>query len=177
MVQEGLKPTISCFSSILSTLASLEILRAGKNIHAHVKKIGIEGDVFIGSSLVDLYCKCGETKDGRLVFDSIEKKNVVSWNSMIGGYSMNGQMDEAKYLFDNMPTRNNVFWGVIIGGHVEYKQFDMVFEVFNEMLLSGETPTKPTLSSVLYALCLCKCGLIGERQGSPWKDLKTRVPI
>ncbi|XVE67889.1 hypothetical protein DITRI_Ditri09bG0024100 [Diplodiscus trichospermus] len=151
MVQEGLKPTISCFASILSTLASHEILRAGKNIHAHVKKIGIEGDVFVGSSLVDMYCKCGETKDGHLVFDSIENKNVVSWNSMIGGYCMNGQLDEAKYLFDNMPNRNNVSWGAIIGGYVEYKQFDMVFEVFNEMLLSGETPSKPTFSSVLCA--------------------------
>ncbi|XWS44153.1 hypothetical protein CRYUN_Cryun15aG0020100 [Craigia yunnanensis] len=151
IVQEGLNPTISCFSSILSTLSSLEILRAGKSFHAHVKKIGIDGNVFISSSLVDLYCKCGETKDGCLVFDSIEKKNVVSWNSMLGGYSMNGQKDEAKYLFDNMPARNNVSWGALIGGYVEYKQFDKVFGVFNEMLLSGETPNEPTFSSVLCA--------------------------
>ncbi|KAK8653290.1 hypothetical protein V6N13_127298 [Hibiscus sabdariffa] len=151
MVQEGFKPTISCFSCILSTLASLENFGAGRNIHAHVKKIGIEGDVFISSSLVDMYCKCGDTEDGRLVFNSIENKNVVSWNSMLGGYSMNGQMDEAMYLFDNMPTRNNVSWGAIIGGYVEHKQFDKVFEVFNEMLLSGEIPTKLTFSSVLSA--------------------------
>ncbi|KAG4128578.1 hypothetical protein ERO13_D09G027700v2 [Gossypium hirsutum] len=151
MVREGFKPTISCFSSILCALASLESLQAGKNLHAHVMKIGIEGDLFIACSLVDLYCKSGETKDGRLVFDSIKNKNVVLWNSMIGGYSTNGQMDEAKYLFDNMPTRNNISWGAFIGGYVEYKQFDMVFEVFNEMLLSGETPTKPTFSSVLCA--------------------------
>lgn len=168
MVREGPKPTISCLSSILSTLASLEILRAGMNIHAHVKKIGIEGDVFISSSLVDLYCKCGETEDGRLVFDSIEKKNEVSWNSMIGGYSMNGQMDEAKYLFDNMPTRNNVSWGAIIGGYVEYKQFDMVFEVFNEMLLSGETPTKPTFSSLL-----CACASVASLEKG--KDLHGKI--
>ncbi|KAE8720114.1 putative ATP-dependent DNA helicase HFM1-like [Hibiscus syriacus] len=151
MVQEGFKPTISCFSCILSTLASLENLRAGRNIHAHVKKMGIQGDVFISSSLVDLYCKCGDIEDGRLVFDSIENKNVVSWNSMLGGYCMNGQIDEAKYLFDNMPSRNNVSWGAIIGGYVEHKQYDKVFEVFNEMLLSGESPTKQTFSSVLSA--------------------------
>ncbi|KAE8710024.1 putative ATP-dependent DNA helicase HFM1-like [Hibiscus syriacus] len=151
MVQEGFKPTISCFSRILSTLASLENLRAGRNIHAHIKKIGIQGDVFISSSLVDLYCKCRDTENGRLVFNSIENKNVVSWNSMLGGYCMNGQMDEAKYLFDNMPTRNNVSWGAIIGGYVEHKQYDKVFEVFNVMLLSGESPTKQTFSSVLSA--------------------------
>ncbi|KAK8290319.1 hypothetical protein V6Z11_D07G250500 [Gossypium hirsutum] len=149
MVQEGLRPTVSCFSCILSTLSNVKNLQAGRNIHAHVKKIGIEGDVFISSSLVDLYCKCGDTKDGQFIFNSIKKKNVVSWNAMLGGYSMNRQMDEAKYFFDNMPTRSNVSWGIIIGGYVENKQFDKVFEVFNEMLLSGETPTKLTFSSVL----------------------------
>ncbi|PPD97225.1 hypothetical protein GOBAR_DD05728 [Gossypium barbadense] len=149
MVQEGLRPTVSCFSCILSTLSNVKNLQAGRNIHAHVKKIGIEGDVFISSSLVDLYCKCGDTKDGRFIFNSIKKKNVVSWNAMLGGYSMNRQMDEAKYFFDNMPTRSNVSWGIIIGGYVENKQLDKVFEVFNEMLLSGETPTKLTFSSVL----------------------------
>ncbi|XP_007031543.2 PREDICTED: pentatricopeptide repeat-containing protein At2g13600 [Theobroma cacao] len=168
MVQLGLKPTISCFSSILSALASLELLRAGRNIHAHVKKIGIEGDVFISSSLVDMYCKCGETEDGRLVFDSIEKKNVVLWNSMVGGYSVNRQMDEAKNLFDHMPTRNNVSWGAIIGGYLEYKQFDKVFEVFNEMLLTGEIPTKPTFSSVL-----CGCASVASLEKG--KDLHGKI--
>ncbi|XVF14068.1 hypothetical protein REPUB_Repub09cG0024900 [Reevesia pubescens] len=159
---------VSWSAIIASTLASLEILRAGKNIHAHVKKIGIEGNVFISSSLVDLYCKCGETKDGRLVFDLIEKKNVVSWNSMIGGYSMNGEMDEAKYLFDKMPTRDNVSWGAIIGGYVEYKQFDIVFEVFNEMLLLGEIPTKPTFSSML-----CACASVASLEKG--KDLHGKI--
>ena len=41
--------------------------------------------------------------------------------------------------------------GALIGGYVEYKQFDKVFGVFNEMLLSGETPIEPTFSSVLCA--------------------------
>ncbi|KAK8534059.1 hypothetical protein V6N13_028257 [Hibiscus sabdariffa] len=168
MVRERIKPNISCFSSILCALASLESLQAGKNIHAHVTKIGIERDVFISCCLVDLYCKCGETKDGRFVFDSIKNKSVVSWNSMIGGYSMNGQMDEAKYLFNNMPNRNNISWGTLIGGYVEFKQFDTVFEVFNEMILSGETPTKPTFSSVL-----CACASVASLEKG--KDIHGKI--
>lgn len=157
MVQQGFNANISCFSSVFSALASLKAFRAGMNIHAHVLKIGIVEDVFISSSLIDFYCKCGKTKDGRLVFDSNLKKNVVSWNSMIGGYSLNRQMEEAKVLFNNMPVRNNVSWNTMILGYTENKQFDKVFEALHEMLLSGEIPNKSTFSTVL-----CACASIAS---------------
>lgn len=151
MVQDAFKPNTSCFSTVLCALASLKALQLGMNIHAHVVKIGVDGDVFICSSLIELYSTCGETKDGRLVFDWIVAKTVVSWNTMISGYSLNGQMEEAKELFDHMPMRNDISWSAIISGYLEHKQFDKVFEIFNEMLLSGEIPNKSTFTSVLSA--------------------------
>ncbi|KAK3183607.1 hypothetical protein Dsin_030893 [Dipteronia sinensis] len=168
MVQEEFKPNTSCFSTVVSALANFEALRPGMNIHAHVVKIGVVEDVFISSSLVDLYCKCGKTKDGRLMFDSIVGKNVVSWNSMIGGYSLNGEMEEAKMLFDIMPQRNDVSWSAVIAGYLEYKQFDKVFEVFNEMLLSGEIPNKSTFASLL-------CATAGMASLEKGKDLHGKV--
>ncbi|GAV67942.1 LOW QUALITY PROTEIN: PPR domain-containing protein/PPR_2 domain-containing protein/PPR_3 domain-containing protein, partial [Cephalotus follicularis] len=131
MVQCGFKPNGSCFPIVFSALASLEALQAGSTIHAHVIKIEIERDIFVSNSLIDLYCKCGKTKDG-----------------------LNGQMDEAKKLFESIPVHDNVSWNSIIAGYVEYKQYGMVFEVFNEMLLSGEISNQSTFSSVLCALCM-----------------------
>ncbi|CAK9161777.1 unnamed protein product [Ilex paraguariensis] len=159
MVQDGFRPNTSCFSSTISALASLEALQSGKNIHGHVAKIGIERDVFVGSSLIDLYCKCGKTEDGHVVFDSILEKNVVCWNSMVSGYSLNGQLEEAKELFDQIPKKNNISWNSMIAGYLENEQSDKVFEVFNEMLLSGETPSESTFSSVL-----CACASIASVQ-------------
>ncbi|PIN04914.1 hypothetical protein CDL12_22550 [Handroanthus impetiginosus] len=151
MIQHQFKPNVSCYSSVISALANLEALEAGKNIHAHALKIGMEMNVFIGSSLVDLYCKCGNTKDGRLVFDSLPEKNVVCWNSMVSGYSLNGQLAEAIELFNQIPQKNNVSWNSLIAGHLGNKNFAEAFEVFNEMILSGEQPNKSTFSSVLSA--------------------------
>ncbi|KAL5793219.1 hypothetical protein ACOSP7_001813 [Xanthoceras sorbifolium] len=168
MVLDAFKPNTMCFSTVLSALSNFEALRPGMNIHAHVMKIGIVEDVFISSSLVDLYSKCGKTKDGRLMFDSIMGKNVVTWNSMIGGYSLNGEMEEAKKLFDIMPQRNDVSWSGIIAGYLEHKQFDKVFEVFNGMLLSGQIPNKSTFSSLLCA----SAGLASLEKG---KDLHGKV--
>lgn len=157
MVEQGFDANTSCFSSVLNALASLKAFRAGMNIHAHVVKIGYEEDVFISASLTDFYCKCGKTKDGRLLFDSNLEKNVVSWNSMITGYCLKGQMEEAKVLFDNMPMRNKISWNIMIAGYAENRQFDKVFEALHDMLLSGEIPSKSTFSSVL-----CACASIAS---------------
>lgn len=151
MVQHGFKPNVSCYSSVMSALASLEALQAGRSIHARVLKIGMETNVFVGSSLVDLYCKCGNTKDGRLVFGSLPEKNVVCWNSMVSGYSLNGQLAEALELFNQIPQKNNISWNSLIAGHLGVENFGEAFEVFHGMILSGEQLNKPTFSSVLKA--------------------------
>lgn len=162
MLQNGFRPTISCFSTVLSaiaTLPSVENLRGGTNIHGHAVKIGIEQNVFIGSSLITLYCNNGETENGRGVFDSILEKNVVSWNSMIGGYSLSGQFIEAKSLFEQIPKKDNVSWNTIIAGYLENEQLDKVFEVFNDMIFSGEKPSKSTFSTML-----CACSSLASLQ-------------
>lgn len=152
MVRSGVKPSTSCFSSAISACASLLALQSGRNIHGQVIKNGIQEDLFVSSSLVDLYCKCGNTEDGRRVFEySAMQKNVVCWNSMIAGYGLNGQLEEAKELFDQMRNKNSISWNSLIAAYLKIEQFDKVLDVFNEMLLSGETPTKSTFSSVLCA--------------------------
>ncbi|KAK6128323.1 hypothetical protein DH2020_037937 [Rehmannia glutinosa] len=119
MVRHSFKPNVSCYSSVISALATLEALQAGMNIHAHILKIGMEINVFVGSSLIDLYCKCGNTKDGRLVFDEIPEKNVVCWNSMVSGYGFNAQLEKATELFNQIPHKNNISWNSLIAGHLD----------------------------------------------------------
>ncbi|WOG93428.1 hypothetical protein DCAR_0312712 [Daucus carota subsp. sativus] len=157
MVNSGFTPNISCFSSVINALATLEAMKAGMSVHARTLKTGITRNVFICSSLVDLYCKCGNIADARSVFETLEEKNVVCWNSMISGYSLNGHLDEARDLFDQMPKKNIASWNCMIAGYSENEQFDKVFEVFNVMLLSGEIPDPSSCASVL-----CACASIAS---------------
>ncbi|KAF3612839.1 hypothetical protein FXO38_36588 [Capsicum annuum] len=159
MVQQGFIPNKSCFASVVSALASLEASVMGRIVHGHILKIGMERDAFIGSSLVDMYCKCRSIKEGRVAFDSILEKNVVCWNSMVSGYSLNNQHEEAKELFGIIPQKDSISWNSLITGYLEYEKFDEVFEVFDDMLLSGERPSKSTFSSVL-----CACASLASLQ-------------
>ncbi|KAK6928374.1 Pentatricopeptide repeat [Dillenia turbinata] len=135
--------------------ARLEDLKPGMSVHGYVVKIGSERNIFVSSSLIDLYCKCAEADDGRKVFDSILEKNVMAWNSMVGGYRQNGKMEEALVLFQQIPEKNNVSWNTIIAGYLQNDQCDKVFEIFNGMLSFGESPSASTFCSVL-----CGCATI-----------------
>lgn len=151
MIRAGIMPTVSCVSGLLSSLAEFQALQPGISIHGHVIKIGFGRNVFVRSSLVDMYSKCGKMKDGRFVFDSIADKNVVLWNSVVNGYCLNGYWEEAEELFRKMPEKNTESWNCMISGHVEYKEYEKALELFFEMLLSGATPSKFTFSSVICA--------------------------
>ncbi|GER41315.1 pentatricopeptide repeat-containing protein [Striga asiatica] len=151
MLRHGFKPNVSCYSSVISALASLVALEAGKSIHARVSKVGLDKNVFVGSSLVDLYCKCSKTQDGRSVFDETPNKNIVCWNSMLSGYSLNGELKKAIEIFKQMPEINTVSWNSLIAGYLNTKDYKEALKAFDEMILLGHKPNKSTFSCVLRA--------------------------
>lgn len=46
---------------------------------------GMVVNSYIGSSLIDMYGKCGDLQSARQVFDRSGKKDMVVWNAMITG--------------------------------------------------------------------------------------------
>eukprot|EP01018_Ginkgo_biloba_P016705 Gb_16366 [translate_table: standard] len=96
------QPDNFIFPGVLKACAALADLQQGKEVHDYITKSGIEPDVFVGNSLVEMYAKCGSIEDARLVFDKLSKKNVVSWNVMISGYAQNGHGEKALHLFHEM---------------------------------------------------------------------------
>ncbi|CAI0399216.1 unnamed protein product [Linum tenue] len=49
-----------------------------------------------------MYAKCGHLKLARCMFDNMENKNEVSWNSIIAAYANHGFLDETLALFHGM---------------------------------------------------------------------------
>ncbi|TVU45514.1 hypothetical protein EJB05_05003 [Eragrostis curvula] len=158
MLADSCRPNISCFSSVLSACATLRDSREGTRIHANALKMGSSTNVFVSSSLIDMYCKCKQCTDALKIFSSLQQKNVVCWNSLISGYSWNGKMVEAEELFKKMPSRNAASWNAIISGYAENGQFVDALKSFSAMLASGQAPGKITFSSVLLA-CANLCSL------------------
>jgi pentatricopeptide repeat protein len=91
MVVAGIVPGKFTFPFLLSSCRVLWGIQA----HGVVVKMGLEGDVFIGNSLVQFYSECGKIDYAWKMFDGMLERNVVSWNSLICGYAGRGCPEEA----------------------------------------------------------------------------------
>ncbi|KAK7280885.1 hypothetical protein RIF29_08438 [Crotalaria pallida] len=104
MLEDGLLPDNFVVPNALKACGVLGWVGFGKGVHGYVVKMdnGFDGCVFVASSLVDMYGKCGFLEDAQRVFDGMLEKNIVSWNSLIVVYAQNGANEEAIRLFERM---------------------------------------------------------------------------
>ncbi|XP_010459365.1 PREDICTED: putative pentatricopeptide repeat-containing protein At1g17630 [Camelina sativa] len=91
--------TICC---ILSICAELPAMNLGREIHGHVIRTSMSGNILVQNALVNMYTKCGLLNEGSLVFEAIWDKDLISWNSIIKGYGMHGFGERALSMFDRM---------------------------------------------------------------------------
>ncbi|XAR48800.1 hypothetical protein NMG60_11031747 [Bertholletia excelsa] len=104
MMREGdAYPNSHTFAGVFSAVPSLpDPLSAGLLAHSVAVKIGNFSDVFVGSSLLNMYCKLGLISDARKVFDNMPDRNSVSWAAMISGYAVERLSAEVMKLFKLM---------------------------------------------------------------------------
>ncbi|KAG0569542.1 hypothetical protein KC19_6G098400 [Ceratodon purpureus] len=102
MRQEGVQPNEVTYLSILKACASPSTLKWGKEVHACIRRCGLESDVRVGTALLKMYAKCGCIKEARHIFDNLNNRDVFSWNVMISAYAESGCGEEAYRLFLQM---------------------------------------------------------------------------
>ncbi|KAI3782863.1 hypothetical protein L2E82_12921 [Cichorium intybus] len=90
------------FASTLRASASLTSLSLGKQLHSATITSGCISNVFCGSSLFDMYAKCGYMKDALQVFDEMPCRNIVSWNALISAYAQTGDGEAAIRTFNEL---------------------------------------------------------------------------
>lgn len=58
----------------------------GMLIHGLLIRLGFKLDIYAENCLLIMYCKCGMVASGQSLFDTMETRNVVSWNVIVNGY-------------------------------------------------------------------------------------------
>ncbi|XP_028778747.1 putative pentatricopeptide repeat-containing protein At1g17630 [Neltuma alba] len=89
-------------SSILSACAELAALNLGREIHGYAVRVLMDDNILVVNGLINMYMKCGGFEEGHLVFDNMKGRDLVSWNSLIGGFGMHGLGENALRTFDEM---------------------------------------------------------------------------
>ena len=76
------------FLSVIGACAHLGAPALGQSIHAYILKTNNGSDTFIGTELVDMYSKIGNTISSQEIFSKLEKKDEMAWASMITGLAI-----------------------------------------------------------------------------------------
>ncbi|KAK4834201.1 hypothetical protein QYF36_018715 [Acer negundo] len=96
---DGFLPNNFTFPFVLKACTRQLDFQLGVRLHTIIVKAGFDSDVFVKTSLLCLYAKCGFLDDALKVFDDIPEKNVVSWTAIITGYINEGKFREAVDTF------------------------------------------------------------------------------
>eukprot|EP01018_Ginkgo_biloba_P031753 Gb_05982 [translate_table: standard] len=171
----GVKPNSDTFASILPACANLVVLEHGKVIHEDIIRYGFQSDVFVASTLVDMYAKCGNIEDARKVFGKMPTRDVVSWNAMIVSYAMHGCGMEALQLFGQMQhsgtNPNHVTFVGVLSACCHAGLVDDGWQYFNCMCRYYHiTPTMDHYCCMVDLLG--RAGLLDEAQ-----DFISKMPI
>ncbi|XP_058094583.1 pentatricopeptide repeat-containing protein At3g09040, mitochondrial [Magnolia sinica] len=102
MVSDDIAPDEVSLATILSACANVQALDQGQQFHCVSIKYGLELNVYIGSSVIDMYAKCGAIAAANKAFFQMPEKSVVSWNALIAGYIQKNNAEEALDLFRRM---------------------------------------------------------------------------
>ncbi|KAL5224674.1 hypothetical protein ABZP36_011313 [Zizania latifolia] len=103
MKEAAVELDVAAVVSILAACAESGSLSLGKRIHRYVRKRNLGRSTVVCNALIDMFCKCGCVNRADYVFDTeIVEKDLVSWNTIIGGFAMHGHGDKALDLFAQM---------------------------------------------------------------------------
>ncbi|CAM6075269.1 unnamed protein product [Sphagnum tenellum] len=137
MVQEGMEPDHITFVGVLNACASVAALEEGRFVHEQIIQRGLEFDVFVSNSLVDMYAKCGSMEDAWRVFNKMPLHDVVTWNALIFGHVKCGQGYKALELFQQMQQEgvqpNTITFVGLIDMYAKCGSMEDAWRVFNKM--------------------------------------------
>ncbi|MCL7021970.1 hypothetical protein MKW94_027746 [Papaver nudicaule] len=88
--------------SALSCCTNLGSLDAGRSIHGFLLRNVSELNVIVQTCLIDMYVKCGSIEKGLFLFQSMQRRNRLSYTVIISGLSVHGRAEEALKIFRDM---------------------------------------------------------------------------
>ncbi|KAM1344148.1 hypothetical protein ACFX2F_008262 [Malus domestica] len=98
----GVVPNHVTMVNALAACANFGALEMGAWIHDFIRRSGWELDVILGTSLIDMYGKCGRIEEGLAVFNSMKEKNTFTWNALIKGLALAKYGKETVGWFERM---------------------------------------------------------------------------
>ncbi|KAJ6855628.1 hypothetical protein NC651_040312 [Populus alba x Populus x berolinensis] len=90
------------FEGVLSGLVFEEDLEFGGQIHGLVIKSGFDCEVLVSNSLINMYARCSSMSQVEKLFEEVDGRDVVTWNTIISAFSKSKNPGKALEVFLKM---------------------------------------------------------------------------
>ncbi|KHM98834.1 Pentatricopeptide repeat-containing protein, mitochondrial [Glycine soja] len=196
---DGIVPEEVSLASKLSACENIKVLESGQQFHCLSVKLGLETNLFAGSSLIDMYSKCGDIEDTHKIYSSMPEQSVVSVNALIAGYALQNTKESINLLYEmqilglkpseiTFASLIDVCKGsakVILGmqihcaivkrAHIQNECSDVALSLYQEMHDNNILPDQATFVTVLRT-----CALLSSLHDDMYAkcgDIKSAVQV
>ncbi|MCO5601588.1 hypothetical protein L7F22_055711 [Adiantum nelumboides] len=160
---DGVFPNDATLICTLRATMSMRMQDKNSEIHAEAeKKGGLARDLLVGSTLVDVYAKCGSLSQAQEVFVWLLQRGAVPWtalvsakkfhadatqrgiahdvfvgNTLVSMYGKCGEVVEVEKVFSKMPLHSVISWYLMISSYLDDGQGKMALQLFSPMHVQG----------------------------------------
>ncbi|KAM0878904.1 hypothetical protein ACQ4PT_034554 [Festuca glaucescens] len=150
---------ISCDDATLCILidacTELPYPSTGFAVHKIAVQSGWNAVPEVSNSLISFYSKFSLLDHAVKIFESMESRTIVSWNSLMDACARLGHIEQAAALFQSAPETNVISWTAMIGGFARNGCADEALALFVKMLTEKDIqPDDFTLGAVLHACAI-----------------------
>ncbi|KAK3229580.1 hypothetical protein Dsin_001461 [Dipteronia sinensis] len=105
--ENGLSADNFTYPFVFKVIGCLGEVKEGEKVHGHVVKTGLEFDVYVCNSIMDMYAVLGRIDRVKKLFDKMLERDVVSWNVLISGNVKCRRFEDALNFFQRMKRESN----------------------------------------------------------------------
>ncbi|KAI3464624.1 hypothetical protein Pfo_021287 [Paulownia fortunei] len=103
LLRTGIEPNYVTLAGILPLCARVANLQHGKEFHCYIaRREEFQGYLLLSNALIDMYARSGRVLVARRLFDLLDKRDTVTYTSLIAGYGIQGDGKVAVELFEKM---------------------------------------------------------------------------
>lgn len=99
---EGMKANHITLFVLFRLCGEVLVLDLGLQFYCLAIKFGLNDEVNVVNSLINMFSKCKAIDKARLLFDNLCFKDITTWNQLISGYSLNDCYVEGLKIFVNL---------------------------------------------------------------------------
>ncbi|XP_047340220.1 pentatricopeptide repeat-containing protein DOT4, chloroplastic-like [Impatiens glandulifera] len=164
MLHSFLKPDEIILLDTIGASTQMEAVHFGKGLHGYVLKRGFLSFSSVTTELLQMYTEFGSVDSARLLFDQLNRKDLIAWSAMISSFARTGHSFHAINTFKAMKFTNekpNEVTLVNLLQACSSMEVDEIMESIHAHIVKVGFSSNEFLTAALID-CYCKFGRIKQ---------------